>query len=177
MRKILLLISILIIMISCSSTRNNGYEKFILPENFEGSVIVLYDEKETLTEENKDGKYTVYEIPENGVYYTKKEIATGTINHKYYRKIVGYYEEIRRVTFPLLENETIDIDSIYVMDLQSGEFSKRPIGSEDDSSNYGKVKFISFLVVKYEDREKLINKDRKKIDSLQGAYIKSLYKE
>lgn len=162
---------------SCSSTRNNGYEKFILPENFEGSIITIYGEKDVFTKVNKDGKYTVFNIPESGIYYTQKEIATGSINHKYYRKLGGYYEEIRRVTFPLLENETIALDSTYVMDLQSGEFSKRPLGSEDHSSNYGKVKFIRFLVGKYEDQEKLLNEARRKLDSLQVTYKNNLYKE
>lgn len=165
---------ILSMLISCSSIRNNGYEKFVLPENFKGSVIVFYDEMDLNSDENKEGEFTIYDVPESGIYFTKMKIATGVINHKYYRKIGGYNEEIRRITFPLLDNEKVDEDSIYVMNLRPGEFTKRPIGSEGDSSNFGKVKFISFIVGEIGDREKLINDEIKKRDSLIVAYLQSL---
>jgi hypothetical protein len=163
---------ILFIIISCSSNRNNGYEKFMLPENFEGSVILIYGEKESQNYEYKEGKYTIYEILESGIYYTKRNIAKGIIHHQYYRKIGGYYEEIQRLSFPLLVDENVEQDAIYVMDLRPGMFSKRPFESQEESYNFEKVEFISFIVGKIEDREKLINEEKMKLQEIIKTYTK-----
>lgn len=61
-------------------------EIFILPDNFEGAVIVLYNEKDGEPEKYDKKGNRVYDIPENGLLKTRFKFQDGWRDIKYIQR-------------------------------------------------------------------------------------------
>lgn len=88
-------------------------EIHILPEGFQGYVIIVFNDPNGREEKYEDG-FRVYEIPPNGILRTKFESQDGWIANgklKYYYNLNGKKEEINYIN---LEKETNEVSKNYV---------------------------------------------------------------
>lgn len=81
MNKYFIIISSLLLFISCG--QNIPPETFLFKQGFIGQAIVIYDQKNGVAEKLENGR-RIYEIPLNGVYFTKSKLVNGIINQQYY---------------------------------------------------------------------------------------------
>ncbi len=95
MRYAQLLVCFLIIG-GCSSLTNRGtYDLFLIPKNYEGVIKVLYNVEGAPTLQ-REGKYDIIPVDENGMYHTSTPIydAGRVINQYYYVDGKGNRTEI-----------------------------------------------------------------------------------
>jgi len=58
-------------------------EIFLIPENYKGTIYIIYNQKDGVDKEYENGK-RVYRIPSNGILLTKFRDEYGIINQEYY---------------------------------------------------------------------------------------------
>lgn len=88
-------------------------EMHLLPKNFQGYVIIVFDDQNGQDEKYEDG-FRVYEIPSNGVLKTKFKSQHGWIANdklKYYYDSNGLRENVSYIEF---EKDTKDSMTTYV---------------------------------------------------------------
>ncbi len=84
-KKILLifLVGVLICTSSCM-IKNAESERYILPDDFQGVVLVLFDQEDG-QEKEYDGEFRIYRVPESGVLKTEFSQGIGYRNIEYLR--------------------------------------------------------------------------------------------
>ncbi|MBC2844629.1 DUF6843 domain-containing protein [Winogradskyella flava] len=100
--------------------QNSAQEDFIISENFNGVVIVVFNQ-DNGKEESFKGNRRKYEIPSDGVLFTQFKKTKGELDHKFYIKndknrIVGELPFLPSIEHP-------DISLRYVLDLYDGNYS------------------------------------------------------
>ena len=74
------------LFISCtisSCAQNVTPQTFLIPKNFKGQIILIYDQPCGIDVPLTNGRL-VFKIPENGILILKNKHETGIINHEYY---------------------------------------------------------------------------------------------
>ena len=123
MKKLFLIFLILLVTCSC----DKGEDKiFILPENYVGHVIILYNQSDGL-EKKYEGNKRVYEIPTSGVLKTKFVADYGWTEFPefYYGKI----QDDRKIPL-IVEAEDFSEDKINATMLSAGKSYKDIDGIE-----------------------------------------------
>ncbi len=97
---------------------NSEDEIFVLPNDFQGAVIVLFDEKDGQQEKYDEKRNRIYTIPENGILKTKFKFQEGR------RDIIYIHKDGTQLKYLLpsdiVWNDTISKkrnDSIYVFNV------------------------------------------------------------
>jgi len=96
---------ILLLSFCLLSCRSIDKEKFVLPVNYEGPVIVIFDQKNGNKKQyDKDG-YRVYEIQSNGVCKTQFKVQGGEIIQKFeYKNIDGTLQDLKDMRYDSAED-------------------------------------------------------------------------
>lgn len=120
--------------------KNTGEDEiFVLPDNFEGAVIVLYNEKNGQPEKYDKKGNRVYTIPENGILKTKFKFQTGWRDIIYTRR---NGKELRYLwPSDKVWNDTITKkgnDSIYVFNASYSDDFWFLVGKMRDIDSLGK---------------------------------------
>ena len=101
-------------------------EIFVLPNDFEGAVIVLYNKKDGQPEKYDEKGNRVYTIPKNGILKTKFKFQEGWRDIKYTYKNgiqLRYLIPSDNVWNDTINNNSVYKDSIYVYkSTSSGDF-------------------------------------------------------
>lgn len=166
-------INIAIIVLALASL--TGCKKYAEPEIFlipEGvkKVIILFSQ-ENGEDKQYDGDRRVYNIPKNGVLYSKFEApATGSVlnQHFIYTDAQGRkLDTLPDITF----SEKIE-DKDYFLGSHAGMFSNLPKGgiTQGSTSDYPKVDFFFFTLGKASEQESLFGEVQKLLDSVKEVY-------
>lgn len=124
-------------------------EVFVLPDDFKGAVIVLYNKKDGQPEKYDEKGNRVYTIPENGILKTKFKFQEGWRDIKYIRKNGTQLRYLLPSDY--VWNDTITKkknDSIYVFNASY---------SNDYWFLVGKIRDIDFLQKEMDKKWKLFS--------------------
>lgn len=73
--------SLLVYLLGCF--QHAEHEKFLIPENFTGTIVIFFDQKGSPIEYNQDS-IRIYRVPDNGVLKSGLPRAKGVLNQKFY---------------------------------------------------------------------------------------------
>ena len=107
---------------------------FLIPQNYRGKVAIIYDQKNGENEEY-EGKYRIYKIPENGILKTKFKVKGDVWNigdAKYYFVYNNKRIPIKQYCL-YCEKNKIDSINIQMIPGEGGNFSNN---SENKVTNY-----------------------------------------
>jgi hypothetical protein len=91
-------------------------ELYLVPENFKGEIIVLFDQPDGESMKYLDGK-RIYNIPQSGVLFTQFPWNPGSKNRKFCYSINGNMKTIEETKQTALsKKETIDSNFVSVID-------------------------------------------------------------
>lgn len=133
MNNILILILITLIFMGCIKPEK---ELYILPNNFKGTVAVIFNIKDGAPKEYLNG-YRVYRIPENGVLFTQFSNNTGefAIDDIQYKYVYGN-DTLRIKEYDIGTKDTTS-SSAQIFSIQSGMLGNK------------KFEYRSFIVCSY----------------------------
>lgn len=120
--KCVLLFSICCILNSCRNKAEN--ETFLLPNDYNGNVIIFYGEENGSSKKYDEDGNRVYEIPNDGILNTKFEQENGFRNAVYKRKngqILRYLWPSDPVWKDTVNTSSIYKDSVYVYTSRSSK--------------------------------------------------------
>ncbi len=151
-----------LLFISCGE--NAEKETFYIPQNYTGPIAIVFDQKNGVEKEYKDGR-RIYRIPKSGVLYTQLSRVKGILNEKFYyvNSSGEITEELSSLTLPILEITKYDSSRIYALEGFDGGFSKT-------EGNIVNVKYIAFCVGKATKSDSLVKATHKLIDRFQEVY-------
>lgn len=112
-----------LLLFSCATGED---EVYIVPKNYTGYVVIIYDQKKG-AEPKYEGKKRVYEIPSNGILKTQ---FTGNYEWSHFPEF--YYEKIapeNKIPFTV-EPKNIPTNTIVVLSGVSGGANKDLAGKE-----------------------------------------------
>ena len=142
MKKIIPTILVVLIFNFCSSPNvavnkkpTPTPETFLIPENFQGTLRVVYGEECGIKPNIENGR-RILQIPENGVLIIQPEFVSGTIDHQYYL-INGNGQKTK------IEYSDTLINEPFLTQLRTGSIGG-PIGYKKSSSE-------SPLAIKFTD--------------------------
>lgn len=120
---IIILFTISMVVEGCSQIKK---EVFILPRNFTGYIMILYNQSSGMPIKIEDGK-RIYQIPENGILITKSsnDESWMELPEFYYEKI----DKTKQVPFKI-EYKDIPVDSVVAYGGTSGAANKDLAGKE-----------------------------------------------
>lgn len=114
MKKLLMISTVLLILISCGPKKVTP-EIFLIPSGYRGQIKVIFNEP-CGEKEVYDGKKRVYIIPENGVLITQFKQEMGIIDQEF------YYIDAKGGRTPIPEMEMADFNQ----DDSTKKFSNEP---------------------------------------------------
>ena len=100
----------------CGCARDYIPEKIYLPKNYIGWVYIIHNQENGTKE--KDGRFRVYHVPDNGIVFTQYEINQGWVKEN----SIQIYEEVSSGKYRQIPNE---ID--FIMDSTFKEANKNII--------------------------------------------------
>lgn len=163
--KIIKYLSVLVLLVSCSKRIN--ITELIIPENFEGSIMVFYGVKNGHNDKDINNKVT-YKIPKDGIYYTQNLFGHGFVLEQYYYDAKGEKKKIENIVFAKYHKTYVKEKLYVVEDLPSlNRFINEEKGQLDC---YGLI--ISSDTTKIY-REEVRKKTEKKFDSIANYLIKN----
>ena len=155
------------IMVFISCEKHAEPEIFLIPDNYTGAIVIVFDQDNGEKRLYKDKK-RLYEIPETGVLYTKFSRPEGTLKQEFYYK----NDLSNKIESILLEKETSPNLS-YVLDEYGGQSSLLPKEgiSEGETKSYSELKWMYFTIGKTSsNREILRGKANSLIDKIVKIY-------
>ncbi len=171
MKKIFYLISCVILLFGCK--KNAESETFLIPDNYTGAIVIIFDQDNGNTKEYKDGR-RIYNIPENGILYTQFSRVKGVLNQKFYYKNRSS-KELKQIVSEGIQIS--DENESFVLDVYDGGFTVFPEGGikEGKSGDYPTVEWIYFTIGKYSDnKEELRSIANSIVENIERSYPKHL---
>ena len=125
---------IVIVMLVVGCSKDAEKEAFYIPQNYTGPIAIVFDQKNGVPKEYKDG-WRIYRIPESGVLYTQLPDVKGLLHRKFYYvdssgEVSG---ELPSLHLPVLSMTKYDSSKIYVMDGFDGGFRRN---ADDENVEY-----------------------------------------
>lgn len=132
----------------------NSKIEFLIPSNYTGSIIVIYNQKSGSIEKETEHGIRIYQIPKNGVLFTQSQRIKGALNISFW-----YVDEDGHKLHEVFSEERIihskEEKDIFVSKIIDGQFSLTPDTNIDktyyDDTFAHKVKFIYFHIGSQED--------------------------
>lgn len=121
-----ILVSILLFSIMLVGCHKGQEEVIIIPKDYIGYIIIIYNQKNSKEPKYEDGKI-IYEIPESGILKTQLPDNSGWTNFPEF-----YYEKVspeNKITFKI-ESKDIPIDSVVASGGVYGGVNKDLAGNE-----------------------------------------------
>lgn len=145
-------------------------ETFLIPENYTGAVVVVFNQKDGVTKEYKEDR-RIYRIPKNGVLYTQFSPVDGLLDEKFYYADEKYKKssELTRIDFEKNPKK----DANYILDQYDGGFSIFPEGGikQGNSSDYPSVNWVYFTIGKVtSSKDSLRRVANSKIEKIKKKY-------
>lgn len=134
-------ISVVLVLNSC--VRHAEPEVFLIPRNYVGVVVVVFDQRNGAARKYSEGR-RVYEVPENGILLTKfPRTIHGLIDQKYY-----YVDERGSRLREIFAAESDDSDSH--LSIMNGTYRTFTL-----ESIHKKFEYRSFAIGEISDRDSL----------------------
>lgn len=146
--KVVVILVITMVYVNCGDDAEESI--IILPSNFEGPVLILYDQTDGIIPYIENQKY-VYKIPSSGLLKTKLKAKFKVKGHEYYyQNNNGLIEKTITNISLNAKNENVNIDK-----------NETYVFSEEMGTTPYNAKFRVFVIGKYFHKDSLLDlKDR-----------------
>ncbi|WP_420576355.1 DUF6843 domain-containing protein [Ekhidna sp.] len=158
---------LVILIVLFQSCRFAEDEHFYIPESFEGTVVIFFDQTDGQDEEYSNDGGRIYRIPKNGILFTEFSANYGAVNAKYY-----YVNEFGRVTKeirPVYRHDGIENYSDEIV-----AYNPQTIAKTTNYNEHNEVVSISppGLSILVCPMNKVINLSEKRFDAIRDARSK-----
>jgi uncharacterized lipoprotein YehR (DUF1307 family) len=167
----------IVFVLCASSCMNTTDEVYLIPQDYNGEVVILYNQTDGILPDLENGAY-VYRISEDGVLKVKSNRKKGVVNKNYYylnangnRQRIEYLypggREIKesrqqRLSFDNISQNEYE-NKVFVMNSVNGTFGRFNV--KDIPTQYS-----SFIVGKPKEGNFLYDKMRQRITSIQKDF-------
>lgn len=83
MKKVSQFLMLFVICVSFGCMSDNNKEIYLMPNKYQGVVVVIYNKEHGVDAEKRDGK-VIYKIPKNGILITNEKIESSIADMRYY---------------------------------------------------------------------------------------------
>lgn len=144
MKNTILLLNIILLVLLTSCSKYAEPETFLIPDNYTGVIVIVFEQNDGEDKLYK-GEKRIYEIPKNGILYTKFTRPEGVLSQEFYYKS----NQLRKIEPILLEEEPLSSSS-YILDEYGGQNSLISKGgiSKGQSTDYPTLKWMYFTIGK-----------------------------
>jgi hypothetical protein len=159
---------------SCNLLKTSKSEKaiYIIPENYVGSVIIVFEQSNGINLETENGA-NVYRVPSNGIIkVTCKAIYASVQETYFYEDFNGNRKEIDYL-YPTSEKWALSKEKKTFDQIREDDSTTFIIGSEMGTfnNNDGVIHFRNFKVGKASDSSKLNQEAYSKVTKIQEGLL------
>lgn len=154
-------------------------ELFLIPKDFKGTVLIIFDQKDGAEKEYDEEHRRVYKIPNSGILYTQFPVPeSGEILDQkffYLRSDNSKGEEILNIDLEESYKRKIDENKVYIIkEYPAGFENLSPnVVSPEGKTRHTDINFLCAIIGKLSEQQILLNKN----DSIIKATIDKYRKE
>jgi hypothetical protein len=165
---------VLFINMSCGISKIIQSENaiYIIPENFTGSVIIVFEQSNGINLETQNGA-NVYRVPSNGIIKVSSKAIYNSVQETYfYEDSSGVRKEIDYL-YPTSEKWALSKEKKTFDQIREDDLNTYVMGSEMGTfnDNNGVIHFRNFKVGKASDSSKLNQEAYSKITKIQKGLL------